>query len=230
VSDENHDGELSKEWAHSAVVRPRHQLLVDFSERHAAVLDLARASDDFDVQMVHLPIGDYFIGGGVIVERKTYADFATSLTDGRLFPQAATLARSPHRPVLLLEGPKPRHMPDVHPHALKGALVSPGRDVAAASTSRARSRRLHANLGVPCATAGAVGAGHLATLRSKTETPCLEETVPVAGSPRVGPALANQLMRQFGSIERVITAEETALMQIRGIGPKKAAQIRQLLR
>jgi ERCC4-type nuclease len=37
-------------------------------------------------------------------------------------------------------------------------------------------------------------------------------------------------MRQFGSIERVITAEETALMQIRGIGPKKAAQIRQLLR
>jgi hypothetical protein len=37
--------------------------------------------------------------------RKTYAAFATSLVDGRLFPQAAALARSPHRPIVLLEGP-----------------------------------------------------------------------------------------------------------------------------
>lgn len=125
MSNENRDGESSKGWAHSAVVLPRrHQLRVDFSERNAAVLDLARACDDFDVHMVHLPIGDYFIDSGVVVERKTYADFATSLIDGRLFPQAAALARSPHRPVVLLEGPKPVRMPDVHPHALKGAIVS----------------------------------------------------------------------------------------------------------
>jgi len=88
------------------------------------VLDLARKCGDFDVQMARLDAGDYIINGGVVVERKTYADFATSLADGRLFPQAAALARSPHRPVVLLEGPKPSRMPDVHPHALKGAIVS----------------------------------------------------------------------------------------------------------
>jgi DNA excision repair protein ERCC-4 len=71
-----------------------------------------------------LTVGDYVVGAGVLVERKTYADFAMSLVDGRLFPQAAALARSPHRPVVLLEGPKPSRMPDVHPHALKGAIVS----------------------------------------------------------------------------------------------------------
>ena len=42
----------------------------------------------------------YFIEDEVVIERKTYADFATSLADGRLFPQAAaltapTLARVP---------------------------------------------------------------------------------------------------------------------------------------
>jgi DNA excision repair protein ERCC-4 len=230
VSDENHDGELSKEWAHSAVVRPRHQLLVDFSERHAAVLDLARASDDFDVQMVHLPIGDYFIGGGVIVERKTYADFATSLTDGRLFPQAATLARSPHRPVLLLEGPKSRHMPDVHPHALKGALVS--------LAVMWRLPVLHARdpedsmriLGFLARQLAQSAPGILQRYDRKPKRLASRKLYLLQGLPGVGPALANQLMRQFGSIERVITAEETALMQIRGIGPKKAAQIRQLLR
>ena len=125
MSNTNYDGESSNERAHAAVVRSRrHQLSVDFSERNAAVLHLARACDDFDVHITHLRVGDYIIDGGVVVERKTYADFATSLVDGRLFPQAAALAQSPHRPVVLLEGPKPLRMPDVHPHALKGAIVS----------------------------------------------------------------------------------------------------------
>jgi len=54
-----------------------------------------------------LDVGDYYIDGGIVIERKTYADFAMSLTEGRLFPQAAALVRSPHRPVVLLDGPKP---------------------------------------------------------------------------------------------------------------------------
>src|SRR5881392_3707129 len=37
----------------------RHELRVDPSEQHAALLDLARQCDDFDVRMEHLPVGDY---------------------------------------------------------------------------------------------------------------------------------------------------------------------------
>ena len=108
MSNENCDGESPKAWADVAVVPPRrHQLRVDLSERNAAVLDLARACEDFDVQMVDLPIGDYFIDSGVVVERKTYADFATSLVDGRLFRQAAALARSPHRPIVYSKAQNP---------------------------------------------------------------------------------------------------------------------------
>jgi hypothetical protein len=55
------DGESSNGWAHAAVVPSRrHQLRVDFSERNAAVLDLARECDEFDVQTVRLPIGVSF--------------------------------------------------------------------------------------------------------------------------------------------------------------------------
>jgi ERCC4-type nuclease len=102
----------------------RHELRVDPSERHAALLDLARQCDDFDVYMEHLTVGDYCVDRGIVVERKTHADFAVSLADGRLFLQAAKLARCPLRPVILLEGPRPARMPDVHPHALKGAMAS----------------------------------------------------------------------------------------------------------
>jgi ERCC4-type nuclease len=45
----------------------------------------------------------------------------------------------------------------------------------------------------------------------------------------VGPALAHRLLLEFGSVERVITASEEALMRVRGVGSKKAARIRELV-
>ena len=49
------------------------------------------------------------------------------------------------------------------------------------------------------------------------------------GLPGVGPALANRLLLQFGSVEGVMTAAESMLVQVRGIGPQKARQIRRLV-
>ena len=141
------------------------RLRVDTSERHAALLDLARGCGDFAICMERLAVGDYLIDDGIVIERKTYSDCATSLVDGRLFPQAAALARCPHRPIVLLEGPAPAQMPDVHAHALKGAMLS----------------------------------------------------------------LANRLLVHFGSVERVITADQGLLAQVRGIGSKKAQQIRNVI-
>lgn len=46
------------------------------------------------------------------------------------------------------------------------------------------------------------------------------------GLPGVGPALANRLLCHFGSVERVITADAATLTEVRGLGPKKAARIR----
>jgi ERCC4-type nuclease len=57
------------------------RLRVDTSERHAALLDLARGCGDFEICMERLAVGDYLIGDGIVIERKTYSDFATSLVD-----------------------------------------------------------------------------------------------------------------------------------------------------
>jgi len=80
-----------------------HQLAVDHSERHSALLDTVRRSRAFDVRMVRLAAGDYLINDEVLVERKTMSDFAASLVDGRLFPQVARLAHSRYRSLLLIE-------------------------------------------------------------------------------------------------------------------------------
>jgi DNA excision repair protein ERCC-4 len=207
----------------------RHELRVDPSEQHAALLDLARQCDDFDVRMEHLTVGDYCLDRGIVVERKTHADFAVSLVDGRLFPQAAKLARCPHRPIILIEGPRPARMPDVHPHALKGAIVSLAvmwrlpvlyaRDPEdSLRILRCLADRLRSS-----------DDGVLKRYDRKPKRLASCKLYMLQGLPGVGPALAHRLLQKFGSIERVVTADEAALMRVRGVGRQTAAHIRELI-
>lgn len=206
----------------------RHSLRVDFAEQNGALLDLVRACVDFDVQLEHLKVGDYSIDDRVVVERKTYADFATSLIDGRLFPQAAALARCPHRPVILLEGPTPARLPDVHPHALKGAVISLAvmwRLPVLYARDPADSLRVLRDL----AHQANLGGGVLKRYDRKPKRLAGRKLYMLQGLPGVGPELAHRLLQQFGSVERVITATEDALTQVRGVGRKRAAEIRGLV-
>lgn len=207
----------------------RYRLRVDPSERDAALLDLLRQCAEFEVRVEHLTIGDYDIDGGITVERKTYADFATSLVDGRLFSQAAILARCPHRPVILLEGPRPARMPHVHPHAFKGALAS---------------LAVMWRLPVLCARdpddalwilrclAHQLSDSDDGILKRQDRKPkrlASRRLYMLQGLPGVGPALAHRLLLQLGSVECVITADEESLKKVRGVGPKTAARIRELV-
>ena len=200
----------------------QHRLRVDFGEQNAALLDFARACVDFDVQLERLTVGDYSIDDRVVVERKTYADFAMSLIDGRLFPQAAALARCPHRPVILLEGRAPLRLPNVHPHALKGAVISLAvmwRLPVLYARDPADSLRVLRDLADQASLAG----GLLQRYDRKPKRLAARKLYMLQGLPGVGPELAYRLLQQFGSIEQVISATEDALMQVRGIGPQKAA-------
>jgi DNA excision repair protein ERCC-4 len=71
-----------------------HHVAVDHSETRSALLDAVRRIGTFVVRIVHLATGDYLIDKEVLIERKSVADFAASLVDGRLFPQVARLAHS----------------------------------------------------------------------------------------------------------------------------------------
>ena len=230
--DESADrSQVEKETAHSTDAPAKRCVLrVDHSERHATLLDLVRTCIDFDVRMDRLDIGDYCIDGRVVIERKTYADFAMSLADGRLFPQAAALARCPHRPVVLLEGPKPAKMPDVHPNALKGAMVS------LAVMWRLpviQARDPEDSLRVLRFIAHQLRNSDPGTLQRYDRKPkrlASRKLYLLQGLPGIGPALASRLLLQFGSIERVVAADEDTLTEVRGVGRRKAARIRELVR
>jgi len=179
--------------------------------------------------MVHLGTGDYLIDNRVLVERKTIGDFIASLVDGRLFTQAARLAHSRYRSLLLIEGPRPSSMPHVHPHALEGALVS--------LAAMWRLPVLHSSepehsLLILQFLADQVSRPQQPVLRRFDRKPkrlASRRLFLLQGLPGIGPALAHRLLGHFGSIERVLSADASALAEVRGVGAKKAARIRELV-
>jgi ERCC4-type nuclease len=68
------------------------EIAVDDRERPSGVAAELEKADGVLVKIEHLTLGDYCVDGAVLIERKTAADFAASLIDGRLFGQAGRMA------------------------------------------------------------------------------------------------------------------------------------------
>jgi Fanconi anemia group M protein len=204
-------------------------LLVDARERPSRLFDLALASNVFDVRVASLRVGDYLVADAVLIERKTAFDFAASLVDGRLFPQAALLARQDARGVFLLEGALPPTAPRVHPHALKGAAISLAvmwRLPVLFAHSPEDSLLVLQLLGEQVSR---LGAPILKRPDARPTRLASRRLFVLQGLPGVGPALSRRLLGTFATIERVMTADAGALTAVKGIGPRKAAAIRKVL-
>ncbi len=79
-------------------------ILVDDREPQCGVIAHLRQHADLLVQIKRLKTGDYSIPGKALFERKTMADFAISILDGRLFSQAPRLRDADLCSVIILEG------------------------------------------------------------------------------------------------------------------------------
>jgi ERCC4-type nuclease len=77
------------------------KITVDDRERNDYLLaTLQQAATEISIK--RLPVGDYLLDK-LIVERKSFADFSASITDGRLFRQASSLTRVSEQPLVIVE-------------------------------------------------------------------------------------------------------------------------------
>ena len=74
------------------------QIVINDRECSSGLIPELEKSGGVVVKIEHLALGGYCIDGAVLTERKTAADFARSLIDGRLFGEAARMATSSLRP------------------------------------------------------------------------------------------------------------------------------------
>ncbi|MFP3897275.1 MAG: ERCC4 domain-containing protein [Anaerolineales bacterium] len=182
------------------------------------------------IAVQQLKVGDYVLSSRMAVERKTAADLASSIIDRRLFTQVETLKANYEQVIFLLEGSTLYEASNVHPNAIRGALsylviledisllrTEGTKDSAAYLATMARHEQ--EGLGYEVS--------HHHTRRSAS--PQLQKRYLVEDLPGIGPKMADALLQEFGTLRALFNAEEGALRQVYGIGPKRAKDIHALL-
>lgn len=178
-----------------------------------------------------LEVGDYVVSDRVAIERKTANDFVDSLIDPArgLFGQVRDLARTYDRPILILEG-RDLYARQVHPNAIRGALASIAVDFGVSIIPTADEDETVSVIAAIARREQQARGGSPQAHGKKTHRTLKEQQEYLVSSiPGVGNAVAKNLLRHFGSVERVFAATEEELKAVALVGPKTAERIRELV-
>ncbi len=207
------------------------EIVADDRERPSGVVAELEKAGKAIVKIEHLSVGDYCVDGAVLIERKTAADFAQSLMDGRLFSQAGRLSSSRYRPAYIIEGTTAEWAGlGVSREALQGALVTLMLifDVPVfRSAGPAETARLIYYIGsqlVRLRDPGYAPYRQAKAKRKKTRQLRVLQSLPGIGADR-----AKKLLERFGTVRACFTASRSELLEVDGIGSKTAAAIGQVI-
>jgi ERCC4-type nuclease len=186
---------------------------------------------DVDVSIQRLPIGDYQIDKGLIVERKTIKDFAVSIIDGRLFKQMIRLVNSTSTGVLILEGGSGDLTAiGMTREALQGALITISIILGIPvlrSNAPSETAKLIVYIGRQIDSLDGRGV-HRSGYRPKSKHK--RQLFILQGLPGIGPERAERLLDRFGSVEAAISADSDELQSVDGIGKNVAKKIKWAVR
>jgi ERCC4-related helicase/ERCC4-type nuclease len=203
------------------------RVLVDTRER-----DIGKLLESLGVEITLqvLEVGDYIISDRVAVERKTAQDFVDSIIDPQrnLFRQISDLARSYDRPVLILEG-RDLYTRQINPNSIRGAMASIAVDYGVPIIPTEDQNETAAVISMLAKREQSEGHepkvhGHKTARTLKEQQEYL-----VSAMPSVGPAVARNLLKHFGSVEAVMTATFEQLQEAELVGPKIAQRIREIV-
>ncbi|MBU0761508.1 MAG: DEAD/DEAH box helicase [Candidatus Altiarchaeota archaeon] len=205
------------------------KVLVDNRERNTKILSTLK--ENCDVELAHLPVGDYLASDRVCIERKTTEDFLQSLIDKRLMEQMTEMKRNFEIPILIIEGNNDIYsLRNIHANAIRGAISSIALDFGVRIIP-ARDEEDTANYIISLAKREQLENARPIALRGDKKPELMHEKqrFVIESLPNVSAVLAQRLLTKFGSVENVVCATEDELTQVEGIGKKKATQIRQVI-
>ena len=201
-------------------------MFADVFERPSGVPDLlARAG--VDVRVVRLAAGDYAVGAGGLVERKSMPDFHASIMSGRFWAQIGKLRAASARAYLLVEGPDLDEGP-LHPNAIRGVCVAAiDLDVALIRTTDPAdtARWLHRLAERRHRKAGRDRPVYAQRPAPKAGPAAAEAML--AAVPGISSQRARALLRHFGSVRAVLDASDDELSAVPGLGPVRIGALRQ---
>jgi len=203
-------------------------IIADYRENPSGIPEILLESGiNFSVQVLNR--GDYLINNQVIVERKTKEDFVLSLMQNRLFKQCANLKKTIYHQILLVEGNPYKTKHDISRQAIKGALlsISLSWQIPVVFSANASDS---AQMLIMAAKQNLQEKFMFQRTGYKPKTIIKRQLYFLQGLPSVGPKIAIELLKQFDTIEKIISATEKELQKVAGIGKGKAVIIREFVR
>jgi hypothetical protein len=147
------DARTTKEWRASPIITsqstPAHQLAVDHSERHSALLDAVRRSGWFAVRMDRLATGDFLVRRRIVEAMELFVDNPRSakIVDDVKLPAAAKKAiRTCARPVTSARPPARTGEDSPRPKSVE-LIACTGHRSRTLDRSPHRARRRRSNAG-----------------------------------------------------------------------------------
>ncbi len=184
-----------------------------------------------DVTLTTLEVGDYVVSDRVGIERKTAEDFLSTLLDGRdLFGQVSDLKRAYDRPLIIIEGEGIYTARQVHPNVIRGVLAAITIDFGVPIIFSRDEEDTAALISV-IAKREQVDSKREINLHGKKTASTLKEQQEylVSAISEIGPVVARNLLRHFGSVERIMNASREELMRVELVGPKTADRIKEVV-
>ncbi|MGQ4557089.1 ERCC4 domain-containing protein [Halobellus sp. GM3] len=208
------------------------EIVVDQRELDAAIAKDLSKREGVRTRLETLAVGDYVLSDRVAVERKSVPDFLDTLLDGdrSIFEQIGDLARAYARPVLIVEGDGLYEERNVHPGAIRGALASLAVDFDV-SVLQTRDESDTAELLLTIAEREQTERDRTVSVHGEKSAKTLAEQQEyvVSSIADIGPVTAQSLLREFGTVEAVMTAREDDLREVSGIGEVTAERIREVV-
>jgi DNA excision repair protein ERCC-4 len=204
------------------------RIYADYREEKSGVPELLKKLGAL-VILENLSVGDYVVGEGVIIERKSVTDFVKSIFDKRLFDQVSKLKETSSNAFIILEGSIERAKRFTSNwNAVLGALVSiqVGYGIGILLSSDVEDTAyLIYKLGEKFSdsqrrTISLVRKPKLSTLRDA-------QFFVVQSFPNIGPVLAEKLLERFGSIRDICNASISDLQKV--LGEKRAEELFKLI-
>jgi ERCC4-type nuclease len=204
------------------------KILVEVHERSSGIAGRLQELGA-NVEVTALPIGDYLVANGVLVERKSVIDLHESVRQGRLWLQLGRLRRSASRPFLLVEGENLDAGP-LTPASIRGvclAVLEQRVSILWAADACDAAYWIY-RLAIRSRATRAAARRPPADQRPNARPRDVPAAV-LAAVPGISVTLANALLERFGTVEAVVRAGPAAWSTVAGIGPTRAAAMAKAL-
>ena len=207
------------------------EIYVDMREMRSAV---AKHLEEMKVSLniKTLEVGDYVLSDRVCIERKTTEDFLDTLfgADRSLFEQIISMKHNYLRPLLVIEGEGLYTRRRISPNAIRGIIASIAIDYGVPIIFTADESETAAFL-YSIAKREQVERKRSVNPHAQKSSHTLIERQEylVSAISEVGPVIARNLLKHFGSVKGIVNATEEELIQVDKVGEKTAKKIKEVM-